>query len=189
MKKILSLLFFYTVTFTASANYIGIENNFRTIGKVQTDDQGSTNFLEFSPGIFVATSMPAPYLTNTWFYPSASLFFPQGSDDGLYTKWTAELNFHLLYPISQNFDLIYGSTYLMNLIVGAGGTSLQNNGNSTSTYYVPEESRFIGGFVPEIGVRYEFFRTKYIYLGILTHHPFDDSARSFTLSLNLVTWI
>ena len=77
----------------------------------------------------------------------------------------------------------------MNLIIGAGGTSVQNNGNSTSTYYVPEESKFTGGFVPEIGVRYEFWRAKYIYIGVQSHHPLDEDARSFSISLNLLTWI
>ena len=187
-----TIIFFITLTLSIQntyANYIGIENNFRTIGKIQTDDQGSTNFMEFSPGIVFATSIPAPLLTNTWFYPTASIFFPKGSEDELYTKWTAELNFHLLTPITNSFDFIYGTTYLMNLIVGAGGTSVQNNGTSSSTYYVPEESRFIGGFVPEVGIRYEFLRAKYAYLGLLTHHLFDDAARSFSVSINLLTWI
>jgi hypothetical protein len=185
----LTYLFFILFTLNATANYVGIENNFRTIGKIQTDDQGSTNFMEFSPGVVMASSLPMPYLNNTWFYPSAAIFFPERSEDDLYSKWTAELNFHLLNPITDSFDIIYGGTYLMNLIVGAGGTSVQNNGTSSSTYYVPEESKFVAGFIPEVGVRYEFWRAKYIYLGVLTHHLFDDDARSFTLSLNLLTWI
>ena len=189
MKLVTFVTFLFFITLQTKASYIGVENNLRHVGKIQTDAEGTTNFLEFSPGVLLATSMPAPLLTNTWFYPGAALFFPKRSDDDLYTKWDAEINFHLLTPLTTTFDFIYGATYLMNLIVGAGGTSVQNNGNSSSTYYVPEESRFTGGFAPEVGVRYEFWRAKYIYFGVLGHQVFDADARSFTLSLNLQTWI
>ena len=93
------LLLFFTITFKLHASYIGVENNFRYIGKIQTDAEGTTNFLEFSPGIVAATSMPAPLLNNTWFYPGAAIFFPSRSEDELYTKWHAELNFHLFSAI------------------------------------------------------------------------------------------
>ena len=189
MKSFIIILYIAFISSQAWATYIGVENNFRHIGKIQTDADGGTNFLEFSPGVFIATSTPAPLLTNTWMYPGAAIFFPERSGDDLYTKWYAELNFHLLTPLTASFDFIYGATYLMNLIVGAGGTSVQNNGNSSSTYYVPSESRFTGGFVPEIGMRYEFWRAKYFYFGILGHQLLDEDARSFTLTFNFQTWI
>ena len=95
----------------------------------------------------------------------------------------------MLKPITQRLDVTFGLTYLMDLIVGAGGTSVQNNGNSSSTYYVPNESKFIGGFAPEIGIRYEFWQKKYVYFGLISHQILSEDARSFTLSLQLLTLI
>ena len=188
MSTTLYVLLLTQVIFSqADANYIGVENNFRHIGQIQTDDRGDTNFFEFSPGVIFATSIP--FTQSLWFYPGASLFFPQSSDDGLYSTWKGELNFHLLYPFTEKVDFIFGSTYLATLIVGSGGTSVQGNGESSSTYYVPEESKLIGGFAPEVGIRYEFWRAKYIYLGAIVHQILDTDAQSFTVSLSFMTWI
>jgi len=184
-----SFIFILFITFNAHAAYIGIENNFRHIGMIQTDDQGSTNFLEYSPGLIVARSIPAPLIKNLWFYPGLSIFFPERSEDELYRKWAAEINLHFLKPISQQLDFSFGATYLMKLLIGSGGTSTQNNGNSTSTYFVPKEYRFIGGFAPELGIRYEFWKKRYLYLGLIPHQVLSDEARSYTLSLQLMTWI
>ena len=188
--KFYLLFFYFLFSFSiAMANYIGIENNFRHVGKIQIDDQGSTNLFEFSPGIYFGKSIQLFFFENLWFFPGAAIFIPKSSEDDLYSKWTAELNFHLLWPVYEQVDLIFGTTYVGNVIVGAGGTSVQGNGNSTSQYYVPKKSRFIGGLVPELGIRYEFLRAKYIYFGILTHQILDKDAKSFSLSLNLMTWI
>lgn len=184
-----TFLFIFFLSLHVQANYIGIENNFRHIGMIQTDDQGSTNFLEYAPGVVLSSSIANPFFQNIWLYPAFTIFFPQRSEDELYRKWSAELNLHLLKPINQSLDVTFGFTYLMDLIIGAGGTSTQNNGNSSSTYYVPKHSRFIGGFAPEFGFRYEFWQKKYLYMGLISHQILREDSRSYTLSIQLLTWI
>ena len=157
------------------------------MGKIQIDDKGTTNFLDFEPGIIIAKSISIN--DRIWFYPGLTIFFPQSSEDELYSKWEGEVNFHFLYPYTQRLDFVFGSTYLASLIRGAGGTSVQGNGNSTSTYYVPEKSKFIGGFAPEVGLRYEFWRAKYINIGLIGHQIFKSNSRSFTVSIGIMSWI
>ena len=189
LKKLSILLLFSSYPIIIKAAWtIGVENYSRHIGKIQTDDLGSSNFLEFNPGIGLGKTFRFPQYMAIKFFPSATIFFPESTPDNLLNKITGEFNFHFIYDMSKHFYVLFGTSYQLIFLSGSGGTVALDNGNSTASYYVPASSEFANYIVPEIGLGISLTANTSFGANLIIHQILNSQRRTFSFSFNFNYW-
>lgn len=109
------------------------------VGSIQTNSSGETNRFELDPLIAVSTHF---MLTPHWYLaPEIAYVLPRSAEeritkhlvmfrlDGMWKPWKEWLNIRL------------GTSMMVNHMTADGGTREINNGNGTSTFFVPAETR------------------------------------------------
>ena len=188
LKQLFLFTFIFHSTACLSKWAIGLENYSRHIGKIQTDSSGSSNFLEFNPGINFSTLLEYSEMGQINLIPSATIFFPESTQDNLLNKYSAELNLHASYPLFPQLLLLFGASYQLSLLSGSGGTITLNNGNSTASYFVPSSSQLSHYLVPEIGISLKPNESITIGTQLIIHQILDSQKRTFSLSFNFSYW-
>lgn len=161
---------------------IGLGNYCEQIDRVQTDDKGTKNICTFRP--FLSTEM---FLKGgeTFHY---GLFlggsFPQSPKDDLTHRMVV-----LISPtVRIYYDYFHFQTTLgmqVTRIWGDGGEVTLNNGNSTQTFNVPDQSRFSYNMVLSLGVGYSLFDSFTLNSDLYVIEARDSDKRAFSLLLQM----
>jgi len=134
---------------------VGAGNLTQFVGRVQTDDSGSTNSFELNPYVSAGASF---HVWNSFtFDPELSFDFPSSGDDGYIKTWTYWIQLPVAYRY-ENFKFKFGPGFLFNKISAEGGTVTLNNGNSTSDFPLPNGSSTSRNLTMNLGVDWEFIK-------------------------------
>jgi hypothetical protein len=154
MKTLLATgLAFLLATFSAIAqensSSEGLSRRFKNLGfhagshtefydAVQIDDQGSTEKFGFNPLLGFSTDFE---LRPTWrMIPELNWVLPRDVGTGV-TENLFMFRTDFAWLMSDMWRFRIGTSVMVNLIRGSGGTQEMNNGNGTSKFYIPAESR------------------------------------------------
>tara|TARA_B100001971_G_C18268036_1_gene596522 strand:- start:96948 stop:97499 length:552 start_codon:yes stop_codon:yes gene_type:complete len=106
--------------------------------KEQVSESGSTKVFELNPYFGLGTNI---HLSgSTYFLPELAYSYLKNSEDGVRQE-IVFLNYHFSYYNSPQFIIKYGlSTYWWR-IVGQGGTKRLRNGDGSTNFKLPNETR------------------------------------------------
>ncbi len=141
MKKKLYFYLMMIWSFNALAIsnfYMGIGSSTHNFLTAQNDEKGGTTVFELTPTVLLGANFPFLF-SGVYFSPAIgySMFFPEDNS----SKSEIILQYHLNQSLTSNIYLHYGFSTYLTQIGGDGGTKELNNGNSTATFYVPEEKK------------------------------------------------
>jgi hypothetical protein len=140
MKKIILivLLLLSSECFSYSSFWMGagtLTHNFLT---AQTDTSGSKRVLDFAPTILLGTTIP---FWSGRLFLSPAIGYAQFFTEDNSTKREIILQYHISERLFGNVQMYYGFSSYITTIGGDGSTVTLNNGNSTSNFYAPSESK------------------------------------------------
>lgn len=140
--KILILFFLLSNSVYATINYsLGFGTITHNFKRVQTDTAGDkTQSFSFTPTLFLGLNIPFPLMGRTNFNPAIGYAkFSNGADGQ--TKNEIILQYHLSSNLTNWFNFNYGFSNFLTQIGGNGASVSLNNGQSTSTFYIPSQTK------------------------------------------------
>lgn len=158
----------------------GIGNLSQFIGRIQTDDSGGHNSLEFAP-IFGAEARVD--LSNRWsIAPEFVVGLPRKGRDENIKKLTYWVSSSLGYSIGD-YILQAGLGLHMNRVWADGGTQELPNGTSTDSFPMPQGSATATNLTAHLGLRYYFLADWSAKTQVHFYNPLDQDQRAVSLLL------
>jgi len=162
---------------------LSVGNLCEYIGKIQTDDKGSTNVCSFMPSI---SSSLDYYLTPEFaLSPQIGATLPKSGRDENITRMTMFALMNVKYKTSfMNF--IVGTGLYFTRVSGNGGEAILNNGNSTESFPLPKDAVYSRNLILNLGGSYDFNRewSGEIYTYIFNLESSVDRAFSAGIALS-----
>jgi len=135
--------------------FAGAGNLTQFVGRVQTDESGSTNSFEFNPYITGGASF---HLFESFtFDPELSFDFPDSGDDKYITTWTYWIQMPVAYRY-RDLKFKLGPGFLFNRISAEGGTVTLNNGTGSSDFPIPNGSSTSRNLTLNLAVEWNFVK-------------------------------
>jgi hypothetical protein len=140
MKKIIIILLFVLSSecFSYSPFWMGagtLTHNFLT---AQSDTSGSKRLIDFAPTVLLGATIP---IWSGRFFLSPAIGYAQFFTEDNSTKREIILQYHISERLFGNVQMYYGFSNYITTIGGDGSTVTLNNGNSSSNFYAPSESK------------------------------------------------
>jgi hypothetical protein len=180
----LFLLYFFYPSTTNAGSIDNLQLNFGThtqfYNAVQINNTGDKQRFEFSPTIGVGTSYTLPY--GFQFLPEVNWVLPVNQSTGNVIKNTLMLRADFGYFVTDWLRLRSGTSLMILNQHGQGGKTTIENGNTTSTFYYPDENRSSLNNTFDLGIELlkEQWSTR---LQTYTYSLFSHERREFSYSL------
>lgn len=152
------------------------------IGKVQTDEKGSTNVCSFLPSL---SSSLDYYMTPNWaLSPQIGATLPKSGRDQNITRMTMIALMNLKYK-TDYAHLIFGTGFFFTRVSGNGGEEVLNNGNSTESFPLPRDAVWSRNFIVNLGASADFNQSWSSELYTYIFNIEDSKERAFSAGVNL----
>lgn len=161
---------------------VGLGNFCELIGRVQVDEKGNKNLCTYRP--FVSSDFFLRTKHGVHYGLLLGSSFPQSPKD----DYTHRMVMHFvptarMYYEHFHFQLSLGLQFTR--IWGDGGEVVLNNGSSTQTFNVPNESRFARNTVVGFGIGYSLFDQLTLNSDLYALDLLDTDKRAYSLLLQL----
>ncbi len=158
----------------------GLGNFSEFIGRVQTDDQGSHNSLEFNPALALEARLD---LSPSWsLIPEFGITLPKSDEEDQITQFTYWLTGSLGYSIGD-YIIQAGLGLHFTRISASGGSLTLNNGASTESFPLPNGSATTSNLTTHLGLRYYFLPDWSAKTQVHFYNPEDSTERAVSLIL------
>ena len=162
--------------------YFNLGSHTEYFNAVQNDDSGGLRKFDLAPTIGIGFGIPGK--NNFHFLPEFNWVLPQTSEDSHIMINTFMFRGDLGYDAFNWLRLRVGTGLMWQNQQGRPGTSIQNNGNSTSTFYYPNENRSSLNNTLDLG--FETILDQYsIRLQTYTYSIFKKEQRQFSYTIFL----
>jgi hypothetical protein len=151
---------------------------------VQNDTSGGTRKFDLSPTIGAGMVLPSPW--KFLLIPEINWVLPRYAGSDRIIKNLIMFRFDIAYDPLEWLRLRLGTSFMWQNIHGRGGKANVSNGNSTSTFYYPDENRSALNNTFDIGIE-TFFNQKWsLRLQTYTYSLFKEERRqlSYTFFIN-----
>ena len=150
--------------------------NYAQVRATRDDD---TNGFEITP--FVSASVAYKLATQHEIIPELGYVIQQSSNE--VNKNLFFIRADYAYQMKDWLKLRAGSSFMMLMQSGSGAEDTLNNGNTTDTYFVPNENRTSYNQTIDLGA--EFIQKELsARVQLYTYAPLDAERRSYTISLS-----
>lgn len=179
---LIGLLFFSNTgfAFTYDANF-SLGNLCEFVGKIQTNDNGSTNTCEFNP--YLSGALDIPLTSQFIVSPELGFTFPKhGRDDNI-----SKMTLFALANTKYHFGFMYilgGAGLYFTRISASGGTEELNNGTSTSSFPLPEGAVYSRNFIVNAGLGVNFTKEFSADLHTYVFNLLSSDDRAFSVLIN-----
>lgn len=185
LKYLTFLLFFFFLTNRAEAYTYGptisLGNLCEFIGKMQTDDNGATNSCSFNP--YFATSLDIPVTSSLFFSPELGLTLPKkGRDENI-----SKISFFALANTKTKVEFVHfiaGVGFYFTRISANGGTEELNNGNTTSSFPLPDGAVISRNFIVNAGLGIDFSKDLSADVHTYVFNLVSSQERAFSVLIN-----
>ena len=151
------------------------------IGKIQTDDSGSTNFCGFNPYLAASIDFTLPY--QIILSPELGFSFPKSGRDSHISKNSFIALTNAKYKFSM-FQAIAGAGFFISRVSGSGGTQDLNNGSTTVSFPMPESTVYSRNFIINIGIGVEINPTWSADLHTYIFNIVTSEDRAYSVAIN-----
>lgn len=132
---------------------VSLGNLCEYIGKIQTDEKGSTNLCSFMPTL--SSSIDYFVYPELALSPQIGATLPKSGRDENISRMTMFVLMNLKYKASfMNF--IVGTGLYFTRVSGEGGEAILNNGNSTESFPLPKDAVYSRNIILNLGGSYDF---------------------------------
>ncbi|WP_372654134.1 hypothetical protein [Halobacteriovorax sp.] len=192
MKKIslVTLFTLSTMSFGQSNNsdlfsvndvFIGGGSLTQFVGKVQTDEAGSTNSFDFLP--YIAGGIEFQLYDSFSFLPQLAISFPRSGRDENISKLTYWFQFPVAYRY-ETLQLSFGPGLLYNRISASGGSESLSNGVGTTDFPLPNGNSISSNLTMNVGLDWEFYPDISAKVEGWVVNLTDSESRSFNYALS-----
>lgn len=186
MNKITYLIFLLLILLTKNcwaydAN-ISVGNLTEFITRVQTDDSGTLNVLTFNPYIASAINFNIEN-SSILLSPELGFTIPKSGRD----QNTNRMTFYSILNLKYNFESIFldfGAGLFFTRIWGNGGNESLNNGNSTTSFPLPDKSTISRNTIVNLGLGHHFNSDWDAEVHTYIFNLISRDDRSYSLLLN-----
>lgn len=151
------------------------------VGKIQTDDTGSTNVCSFNP--YLAAFVDYPINNKFFLSPELGFSIPKSGRDESITKMSIVALANAKYKFSS-FHLIGGAGLFFTRISGSGGTQELSNGTGTSSFPMPESTVYTRNFILNLGVGTSFNPEWSADIHTYVFNAETSEDRAFSIAIN-----
>jgi hypothetical protein len=148
---------------------------------VQNDTSGGLRKFDFSPTLGVQALIPTPWSINL--LPEFNWVLPQEAGSDRIIKNLLMFRLDLGYEVFDFLRLRLGTSFMWQNIHGRGGKETINNGESTSTFYYPDENRSALNNTFDLGVEGLVTENWALRLGTHTYSLFEAERRQISYTL------
>lgn len=151
------------------------------VGQIQTNTSGATNVCNFNP--YLASSYDYTYNPQFILSPEIGLSLPKSGRDESISKMSISLLANAKYKFS-NYHLLGGAGLFISRVSGSGGEQLLNNGDSTTSFPMPEETVYARNFIINLGVGMDFDKDWSADLHTYVFNIITSEDRAFSIAIN-----
>lgn len=186
---ILLLLFFFQSFVTLHANErnnrledlnISLSNICEYVGKIQTNDSGSTNTCSFLPSF--AASYEYPLTLNFKLSPQIGFTLPQSGRDPNVSRMTLFSLLNSKY-VTSYVNFIAGLGLYFTRISGPGGESVLNNGTGSDSFPLPSTPVYSRNLILNLGVSHDLNSEWSLEMYTYVFNTLSSEDRAFSLGL------
>lgn len=160
---------------------LSVGNLCEYVGKIQTDDSGSTNFCSFNP--YLAGSIDYAITNQLLLSPEAGISLPKSGRDENIDKMSFFFLANAKYKFSP-LHLIAGAGLFYTRIQGPGGTQELNNGTSVTSFPMPDSTVYARNFILNLGIGADLSREWSADLHTYVFNALTSEDRTFSIALN-----
>ncbi len=143
MKTILFtiLLALSLPAYSLTPYWVGFGSTTRNFSTAQKENSGGTTKFEFNPTLLVGVNLPIDFIASGFYFVPAIGYAKYSAIDNAFRNEIL-LQYHISQEIlSSFFYLHYGLSNTITKIGGNGSSVSLNNGNGTTNFYAPSESK------------------------------------------------
>lgn len=159
---------------------LGVGTQTQFVGKVQTNESGSTNKFEFNP--YVSATAEFSLTERFSVFPEFGLLIPDSTRDSQISKMTFFVLGVAGYEIND-WVLRAGLGLQMTRISGDGGVQVLDNGNGQTSFPMPQGSATSRNVITNLGVEYFFHSDWSARIDSTIYNPFNGRNRAFGYQL------
>lgn len=167
-------------TFAYDATF-SLGNLCEYVGKIQTDDNGAKNTCSFNP--YIAGSIDYSLTSQFLLSPEIGLSLPKHGRDENISKMTIFALANTKYKIDF-VHFIGGVGLFFTRISAKGGTEELNNGNTTSSFPLPEGAVYSRNFIMNAGLGVDFTKSISADLHTYIFNLLSKDDRAFSVLIN-----
>lgn len=177
----LLLCFVYLKTAKAYDITLSLGNLCEYIGKIQTNEKGSTNVCSFNP--YLASSFDYPINDQFILAPEVGFTLPKQGRDETIKKMSLFALANAKYRFSM-FHFIGGAGFFFTRLSGSGGMQSLNNGNTTTSYPIPDATIYSRNFIINLGLGGQFNQEWSADLHTYVFNILTKEDRAFSVAIN-----
>ena len=151
--------------------------------QIQNDDKGGIRKFDFAPTLGMGAVLPL--IQAFKFYPEFNWVLPQSAGSSKIIKNLLMFRADIGYDPLSWLRIRVGTGVLLANQQGRGGTTSERNGNTTSTFYYPDENRSSINNTVDVGVEFLFSDEFSARLQTYTYSFLNDERRQLSYSLFL----
>lgn len=151
------------------------------VGKIQTDDSGSTNLCSFNP--YLASSIDFSQTNQLLLSPEIGFSFPKSGRDENISKMSLFALANAKYKFSE-FHFLVGAGLFFTRISGKGGNQELNNGNTTASFPMPDSTVYTRNFIVNLGLGADFNKEWSADLHTYIFNILTSEDRAFSIAIN-----
>lgn len=151
------------------------------VGKIQTDDSGSTNLCSFNP--YLASSIDFSQTNQLLLSPEIGFSFPKSGRDEKISKMSLFALANAKYKFSE-FHFLGGAGLFFTRISGKGGSEELNNGTGTSAFPIPDSTVYTRNFIVNLGLGADFNKEWSTDLHTYIFNILTSEDRAFSIAIN-----
>ena len=160
--------------------YFNLGTHTEFYNAVQTDESGGLRKFGFVPTVGIGLVMP---LSDSWnMLPEFNWVLPKTYEDSKIIANTFMYRFDMGYDALDWLRLRIGTSIMHLNQHGRGGSTKENNGNGTSTFYYPSENRSSLNNTLDFGLETLFDKSS-VRLQSYTYSVFKKEQRQFSYTL------
>lgn len=180
----------FTIFFLISSNeafaydtVITVGNICEFIGRIQVDEAGSSNFCNFNPYLGASFNF-APFQESFLISPEIGSTLPRSGRDSNILKMNLFALVNARYKFTY-LDTFVGTGLYFTRIEGGGGEVALNNGNSTTSFPLPDSTVYSRNFILNLGIGYHFTPSWGVDFHTYLFNLLESEDRAMTLLLNV----
>jgi hypothetical protein len=164
-------------------SYIGLQTLTQGVGKIQTDETGSTNKFDFVPLFNFGARFGLSPDFSLGLELAQSL--PKSGEDSEIKKYYTLLSVPFNYHLGQDWVFNLHTGFFFTHITGPGGTKNVPNGTGTSDFFLPEGTSSAMNYIFGTGVQYLTPYKISVRADIFTFNTISSSSRYVNYTIGL----
>jgi len=175
-------LFFSSSLCLAYDLTLSLGNLCEYMGRIQTDDSGTTNKCEFNP--YLAGTVDYPLTNEIVLSPEFGFSAPKSGRDENIQKMSLFALANAKYKFFSPLHLIGGIGYFITRIQGSGGSEDLKNGNSTVSFPLPDSTAYSLNLILNVGLGVDFSKDWSADVHSFVFNTLSSEDRAYSFALN-----